>query len=290
MARTVANVRPSTINNYRLTFRKLSQLTRTASICTLTPQVVREYLVRRKAEGLQASSLHQERSRLITFLRWCVREGYIEPLDWSERIERVKRDNREARVLTPEECRKFLFIARAMPHKTTLAAKRDVAMLYVFLDTALREGEVIAMRVNDLDLEARTIRVQSTCKSRRERLVYFSGETLRALRAYLKVREQSRGGRSSAVWITRDGRPPSKGLVLRMVQTIARRAGLDGVSVHTLRHTAGTMMLRNGMPVAHVQRILGHTRIETTMRYVHLLDKDVEEQYQEAAPMERLAG
>jgi len=172
-----------------------------------------------------------------------------------------------------------------MKHSTSLAARRDIAMFCMYVDTGLRESELVSLRMRDVDLEAHSARVGAQSKSRRERLVWFSGETLRELRAYLRVR----GNRVSPyLWLTREGDKPSSSLILQIVKRAGRRAGMPWLTVHTLRHTAATMLLKNGMPIAHVQRILGHSRIETTMRYLHLSQDDIAEVYHDSAPLGRL--
>ena len=72
------------------------------------------------------------------------------------------------------------------------------------------------------------------------------------------------------------------------IKEIAAVAGLDGVHVHTLRHSNCTALLRNNMPLPDTMRLLGHASITTTQRYIHLTDREIPKRYEHACPVDRL--
>lgn len=143
---------------------------------------------------------------------------------------------------------------------------RNTAMLNLMARAGLRVGEVTALRADDLEINQRsgwvTIRGGKGNKTRR---VPLNVEVRGALTAYLKT------GRSSpdALFTSKTGQPLSNRDVQRLVADLARRAGVQNVSPHTLRHTFATRAVEKGVDLATLSAMLGHSRLETTGRYLH---------------------
>jgi len=94
------------------------------------------------------------------------------------------------------------------------------------------------------------------------------------------------------VFVTRDGRPLKKRGVEQIVERLAKKVGIQGVrcSPHTLRHTFATNFIRNGGDVFTLQRLLGHSDIQTCMIYVHMGGKQLREAMLKYSPVDRLGG
>ena len=94
------------------------------------------------------------------------------------------------------------------------------------------------------------------------------------------------------VFVTRDGRPLKKRGVEQIVVRLVKKAGIQGVrcSPHTLRHTFATNFIRNGGDVFTLQRLLGHSDIQTCMVYVHMGGKQLREAMLKYSPVDRLGG
>ena len=146
--------------------------------------------------------------------------------------------------------------------------KRNVALLALMAKAGLRVGEVVALELADIELNARsgwaTVRMGKGNKTRR---VPLNSDVRQALQAYLAVRPDVP---AKALFFSRTGTPLSARDVQRLVAELARRAGIPGrVTPHTLRHTFATRALEKGADVAAVAAILGHESIATTSRYLH---------------------
>jgi integrase/recombinase XerD len=283
LSRAASGCRTSTIANYQLFINKFLDTESITALTEITPTSLRDYIVKRRAEGLKSSTLHVQAAALVTWLSWLSGEGVIDDIDWHKRIEKVKLETREPVCLTPIQCSQLLQAADREHHTSQLVRYRELAMLYLLLDTGMRESELISIRLCDVELENRLIHLPHT-KNGHERRVYFSAETKRQLCKYLT----ERGHKGEYLWLTRENKPPSRTLVLQMVKRIGYRAGISRLNVHALRHTFATMVLRNGMNPCCAQAILGHADIRTTMRYVHLLDEDVQHAYQDSSPIHNL--
>jgi integrase len=154
---------------------------------------------------------------------------------------------------------------------TTSNRRRDRAILLLLVRLGLRSGEVVAIQLDDIDWREAIIRVRPG-KSGKERLLPMSKEIGEALVSYLTDDRPPTTDRRLFLRSI----PPYRGLHPSTVTSITKiafkRAGITGVPLcsHTLRHTAATLMVRQGVPFKEVADILGHARLETTTIYAKL--------------------
>jgi len=150
----------------------------------------------------------------------------------------------------------------------TWQAKRDVAILNLMARAGLRVGEVVALRLEDVELSQRKGHVVvRASKGLKERTVPLPKVAREALRAYLDARPDWAG---EWLFVSKTGRALSPRDVQRLVEKAARTAGLSRrVTPHTLRHTYATRALRQGVDLATLARLLGHESLTTTARYLH---------------------
>jgi len=146
-------------------------------------------------------------------------------------------------------------------------SRRNRAMVALMARAGLRVGEVLALKPEDVELNARSgwVLVRKG-KGMKERRVPLSAEARRELREYLEVRPQQSG----PLFFSRTYQPLTGRDVQRVVVEAARRAGLGKrVTPHTLRHTFATRFLQAGGDLATLQTVLGHSNLSTTARYLH---------------------
>jgi integrase/recombinase XerD len=170
---------------------------------------------------------------------------------------------------------------------STIRGKRDRAMLELAYGCGLRVSELVGLKPNQVNLEARVIVVIG--KGNKERVVPVGGAALRALKAYMIARQKTsleqasldrRGRRrveavamrpSAAVFITRLGRAMTRqGFFKALKGWTALDPRLSWISPHTLRHCFATHLLEGGADLRAVQEMLGHSDISTTQIYTHL--------------------
>jgi integrase/recombinase XerD len=152
---------------------------------------------------------------------------------------------------------------------------RDRAMLEIAYSCGLRVSELVALRLNQIDLAARVVMVFG--KGGKERIVPIGGAALRALTAYLVARHKAAQRSApavrpnSAVFITRLGRPMTRqGFFKALKGWASTDERLAWISPHTLRHCFATHLLIGGADLRAVQEMLGHSDISTTQLYTHL--------------------
>jgi site-specific recombinase XerD len=150
-----------------------------------------------------------------------------------------------------------------------------ITVLALLYGTGLRRGELERLDVTCLDRAEGTLRIDGR-KSGRERCVPLPEMVLRCLEAYLPRRhnllEEHGALGETALLVTRGGERLTGESISNTVHGIARRAGVSIHSLHQFRHSCASDLLEAGVHLAQVQRILGHSGIATTVRYVHIAD------------------
>ena len=178
--------------------------------------------------------------------------------------------------MSPAEARRLLEAARG---------DRLQALYELAIATGLRQGELLALRWSDLDLDAAVLRVERTLQRTKNglrfgppktkssrRSVALPTRTVRGLRAH-RARQAEERIAIGAAWLdgalvftTERGSPiEASNLRRRSFQPLLIRAGLESIRFHDLRHTAATLMLEQGIHPKVVSEMLGHSRISTTL-------------------------
>lgn len=139
--------------------------------------------------------------------------------------------------------------------------------------TGLRTYEIRCLRLSDLNLEARQVHIEQS-KGLQDRIVFLSQTGIEALKAYLALRGPAE---TDHVFIYRH-QPLRVGYCGRRLHLYGKRCGLH-VTPHQLRFSCATLLLNAGTPILTVQRILGHQRVETTLRYARLYDSTIAADY-----------
>lgn len=190
----------------------------------------------------------------------------------AENLDSPKIKKRMPRYLTLEQSVEFLKNINGKNYE------RDFAMFSVFLCCGLRLSELVGINLNDIDYEKKTLRVIG--KGNKERIVFLNDMCIDAIKRYLSVRPNDIVNKSSsnAMFISSKGNRISN----RMVEILAKKyftaAGIDSslFSPHKLRHTAATLMYKNGnVDIRTLQELLGHTSLATTQIYTHIAGDDL---------------
>lgn len=177
----------------------------------------------------------------------------------------------------------------ANPDTLTPRGRRDRALLELLYGTAIRVGECERIDLKDLDLARAQLMIRSG-KGRKDRVVPVVGRAAAALDVYLRESrpELVKDPREPALFITSWGTRLNTKRIQDLVRTNAKAAGIDiRVTPHTLRHGCATHLLQGGADVRHVQKLLGHTSVQTTAIYTHVDTKDLARVMEKSHPRER---
>lgn len=171
------------------------------------------------------------------------------------------------KYLTLEESRRLLSAVQGVN------AKRDYAILMLFLNCGIRRSELVGLNLNDVYED----RIRVTGKGNKERIVYFGSACKAAIDDYLPERNKKVLSDNRALFGSRDNNRISVTAVHRLVKKHMLAAGLDPsqYSAHKLRHTAATLMVANGVDIKTVQEVLGHEHLNTTEIYTHIENSEL---------------
>ena len=184
----------------------------------------------------------------------------------------IKNGNSLPRPIEPEDIKHLLKKIRGKP--------RDKAMILVLLRTGMRIGELLATKIQDINLKERKILIFESAKNRIGRVVYLSEDARVALKKWMKIRNQ----KSDHLFYGHSGRPLSYEAARFVFKKYSYKAGLSekGYSLHCLRHTFASELLSAGMPLESLQYLLGHRSIVVTRRYARLSNIALEKDYFDA--------
>lgn len=226
----------------------------------LTPEDLRRYLIHlTRGREVSPGTFNQ----IVAGLRFFYRVTLGKKWD-PDRIPYQKKPCALPEILSARKVRALLSALPNLKHR---------AVLMTLYSAGLRAGEVVRLRVTDIDSERNTLRIAQG-KGRKDRYVMLSPRLLEVLREYWK---QDR----PAEWLF-PGRPTTKPLdrasVHRILKRAQRFAGIPGrIHTHLLRHTFATHLLEHGVYVGVIQQLLGHARLGTTQRYAHVSARMLQE-------------
>ena len=247
----------------------------------IDPLAVRSFIAALAKDGVGKRSQARCLSALRGLFRFACREGTLGSNPASS-VRSPKQPTRLPRHLRPGEVETLLDAARG----DDPLSRRDLALLEVLYASGLRVGELTGLDWNDLDLEARTLRVLG--KGGKERMVPFGKPAAAALQDWLEVWDGIRRGSPGAeepVFLNYRGGRLSARSVRRILDRHVDGAALAaGVHPHTLRHTFATHLLEGGADLRTIQELLGHSSLSTTQRYTHVEIERLLQVYRESHP------
>jgi integrase len=243
---------------------------------------VRAFKARKIEEGLNPNTVGVMQGVLSVALNQAVDDGLL-PSNPAARVKKAAlRGESPMRALSNEEASRLISAAEGT---------RDEALITLALRTGMRQGELAALRWEDLDLsekgsvavrrsaDTRTRTRVSTTKTGEERRVGIGARTVAVLKAHKKRQLEERMAASSwadpgLVFPNTKGKVRRRDSVMRSLRKRLAEADLPaGIRFHDLRHTAATLAIKQGIPIPTVSKMLGHSDPAMTLRrYAHVLD------------------
>lgn len=255
-----------TIQYYRVTIEKMFRVI-LEPVRKITTEDMRTYLSEyQKANECSKVTVDNVRRNLSSFFSWLEEENYIlkSPM---RRIHKIKTNQQVKEVISDEDIERL---------RDKCTCKRDLAMIDLLYSTGIRVGELVNLNIDDVDFEARECIVLG--KGGKERKVYFDAKAKLHLQNYIDGRNDS----NPALFVTLDephDRLKISGVEIRIRQ-LGRRLKISRIHPHKFRRTMATRAIDKGMPIEQVQKILGHSQIDTTMQYAMVNQNNVKSSHQ----------
>lgn len=255
-----------TIKYYRSTIEKLFQNI-SEPIRKITTEDMRSYLSKyQKWNNCSKVTVDNIRRNISSFFSWLEEENYIlkSPM---KRIHKIRTNKQVKEIINDEEIEQL---------RDRCTCKRDLAIVDLLYSTGIRVGELVNLNISDIDFEARECIVFG--KGGKERKVYFDAKSKLHLQDYIKFRTDN----NPALFVTLDApydRLKISGVEIRMRQ-LGKKANIVRIHPHKFRRTMATRAIDKGMPIEQVQKILGHSQIDTTMQYAMVNQNNVKTSHQ----------
>ncbi len=239
---------------------------------------IRSWMVYLIQSGLDVRSIRRKRSVLNTFYNFALKHEHLDsnPMD---------------QVLLPKMKKKLpTFLRRAelelldsvLPEMSDYASARDRTIIELLLATGMRRAELIGLKISDVRLEERAIRVFG--KRKKERIVPITDSMRDSLVKYFEFREQLET-LEKFVFVTDRSKPLYPKFVYNLVKRyLGMVTSADGSGPHMLRHTFATLMLDEGADINAIKELLGHADLNATQVYTHTSIEKLKESYRKAHP------
>lgn len=258
----------------------LGQTEGTPALADLNPDTVRGFVSHLQSLGRTAFTTRGYVQVLKGVGTWLVEEGYVN----ANPLQRLQLPKVPKYVVKPVSGEEVAALLGAI-NRRSAAGARDLSVLLVLLDTGMRLGELAGLTVADGEDAVRDGLFKVFGKGSRERYLPLGRAARDALRRYIQVYRPEVPVES--LFLGRESRPLSAEGLRQVIRRIARRAGVQGVHPHRLRHTFAVNYLINGGDAMTLQRILGHSTLEMVRNYVSLDHRAVQKRHSQASPGDR---
>lgn len=260
----VGKKRPRTIEEYQKDLRLVfSAMPAVKRVVDLQLSFVDHYVASRTGQ-LSPATICRRLSALTSFLAALESRDLI-PRNIMVRFERPEITDRLPNYLSSDQ----VHILRSV----CASDARVFAIVVLLLETGIRIGELVRLKVNDVDLTSPDHKVVIRAgKIKKDRVVYLSGETSRILNVYLRQRPPAP---FEELFLNRFNQPFTVNATEKLLKRYFRKAGFTKLRVHDLRHTFAVHFLKQRRPLNVLQKTLGHASLATTSIYAQVTNEEV---------------
>lgn len=242
--------------------------------------IVREWIIYLLDEQkMKSSSVNRKLSTLRSFYHYLIKIGEIEKNPML-RIVGPKKEKVLPVFVREKDMDRLIDILNTDCSYEGVLIKMVILMLYL---TGIRRAELLGLEDKDVDLLNKQIKV--TGKRNKQRIIPFGDELESCIRTYLQARFERFQCGFEKFFITPKGHPMNEAQAEKIVKdSLSKVTTQKKRSVHVLRHTFATAMLNNNADLTSIQKLLGHTNLNTTQVYTHVSFEELKKAYQNAHP------
>jgi len=259
-------------------FLKYCERQALTQISQLTSDFIRRYLLE-LSETHNPGGVHACFRPLRTMLYW-LEEEEIMPAGWKNPIRKVKAPKLPTDPIEPiqiEEIHQLLKTCQG-----NYSGVRDKAMMLGLLDTGARAKEFLNLNLEDVDLATGAVMIRQG-KGRKPRMVFLGRKTIRAIRGYIRCRKDN----SPALWVSNHGERMTYSALRCFLRRRAEQIGLKSIPTpHDFRRAFALVMLRNGVDIFALQKLMGHSDLQILRRYLAQTDQDIHTAHMRGSPVD----
>ena len=276
-SKKIKGLSESTIRAYTTTINTFNKWT-IKSFLELTSEDLKEFFIfYEEQNNCSKTTLNNVRRNLSSFFRFLTDEEKI-LINPMLRIPPIKEPKKIKKAFTYSEIEKMRWdlskhVYLKYTNKLSIQGIRNQAIFELFLSSGIRVGELVTLKIDNVDFDE--CKAIVTGKGNKERIVYFSEKAKNYILQYLELRDDE----NEYVFTSRNYNKGKGKLRIATVGEMIRGLG-ERVNVyahpHKFRRTFCSQMIKKGMPIDQVQKLMGHESIDTTLRYLDMDDETIE--------------
>ena len=257
---------PKTIARYRYVIGKLLKAVGVPTR-RITVYHLRSYIAAQQERGIKDTTTEGERQIFSAYFNWLQRESLIDK-NPTANLGAIKCAKLKKKTFTEADIENL---------KSCCHTIRDKAIVCFLASTGCRISEVTELNRDAIDFMGLQLVVHG--KGNKERTVFINEVTADLLRKYFATRKDD----NPALFVGKGNRRLQPGGVRAMLKVLEQESGVDHVHPHKFRRTIATELRRRGMPIEEIANILGHDKIDTTMKYIVMSDDEIKYSYRRYA-------
>jgi site-specific recombinase XerD len=259
-------------------FLKYCERQALTQISQLTSDFIRRYLLE-LSETHNPGGVHACFRPLRTMLYW-IEEEEIMPPGWKNPIRRVKAPKLPTDPIEPIQIEEVNLLLKTCAGN--YSGVRDKAMMLGLLDTGARAKEFLHINLEDVDLATGAVMIRQG-KGRKPRMVFLGRKTIRAIRGYLRYRKDNH----PALWVSTHGERMTYSALRCFLRRRAEQIGMKEIPTpHDFRRAFALVMLRNGVDIFALQKLMGHSDLQILRRYLAQTDQDIHTAHMRGSPVD----
>jgi site-specific recombinase XerD len=264
-------------NTKLIMFAKFCESKLITNITQITTSDLREYMLLLEEQGHNQGGRYGCYRTVKTFLYWWEQE--VEPVGWSNPIRKVKPPKLLIEPLEPANLDDIK--AMIATCDKTFNGLRDRAIMLALLDSGARAKEFLSIKLKDNNQFSGETLIQKG-KGGKARTLFFGKITRRSVRAYLNSRQDN----SDSLWVTLSGEDLNYFGLREIIRRRAKKANIKRPSIHSFRRAFAINMLRAGVDVFSLQKLMGHADLQVLRRYLAQTTDDIAQAHRIGSPVD----
>ena len=242
-----------------------------------TKETMSKYLNHLNEKKISKRSISRHLSTMRTYYEYLKKEKIINN-NIFQGIKNPKIDKKIPTFINHEDLNHII-------HSFTQSdiGKRDHLIVELLYATGLRVGELVNIKLKNIDFGAQSIKVVG--KGNKERYVFYNTTTSELLKDYLKIRAKTQKTSNEYLLLNDKGNKITEAKVRQIIKNTLIKTGIKNkITPHTFRHTFATDLLNAGADLVNVKELLGHASLNTTSIYTHITNDRIKEVYNKTHP------
>lgn len=258
------------------TFQKI--MPEIKELSDLHPQILQEFFKRistrkrivgkKTVVGIKSSTIRTYYNKIIAFIRWLEYYNHIKEKLSSKMIQPPTPKYEDERALTDEEISKIIASITLYSRKNDFLYARDLVIISLLIYTGIRRGELLALRISDIDFQTNTLFINGvTSKSKKSRYIPLHFSLLTQLKTYLKEREKRKSKCEMLIISSKADTPYTEYGIKCWVKKYVELSGVQ-FHLHRFRHAFACKLAKQNADIVSIMNVMGHSTTRMTEQYL----------------------